>query len=193
MKTTDAPIKSPCTLDFGRMTPADGGRFCGDCKKVVRDVSSMGESEATALLHGPSTNDLCVRYLVDRHGNIFFAQPTPKSDLVAPSLLLRAKRAVRTAVAMAAPLAAMACTVPQGDDGGGGGGTGTGTGTTTGLPRNDGYQEIMGGMAEPPGVDAGADAADVDGGTATDADGGPPPDADASDASDPPPPAPPKT
>ena len=47
MRKSDIAIPVPCTVDWQKMTPADKGRFCGDCKKVVRDLSKMSEAEAT--------------------------------------------------------------------------------------------------------------------------------------------------
>ncbi len=88
-------IASPCTVDWERMTPADRGRFCGDCKKVVRDLSRMTEREATELVRGARAGELCVRYVYDRRGKVFFA---PSPDL----FLARAKRAGAAAAAVMA-------------------------------------------------------------------------------------------
>ncbi|MDF2694517.1 MAG: hypothetical protein K0S65_2900, partial [Labilithrix sp.] len=33
MDRNEVKVASPCTLDWKKMTPAEGGRFCGDCKK----------------------------------------------------------------------------------------------------------------------------------------------------------------
>src|SRR4051812_4609583 len=97
-------IAAPCTLDWGNMSPADGGRFCGDCKKVVRNLSAMNEREARALMKtaGP---DLCVRYVYDQQGRIFFGGEPPKPFL-SPSFLVRARRA---AAVVALPLATASC------------------------------------------------------------------------------------
>lgn len=54
------------------MNPRKSGRFCGECKKVVHDLSKMREADAKKRLAlAPET--LCVRYLHDEHGNIWFA------------------------------------------------------------------------------------------------------------------------
>jgi hypothetical protein len=105
MNARELEIKTPCTVDWTRMTPADGGRFCGDCKKVVRDLSKMTEDEARALVAKERYGELCVRMLVDRDGNVFFGG----DKLLSGSLLSRAKRAAVTAAALALPLAANAC------------------------------------------------------------------------------------
>lgn len=55
------------------MAPRDKSRFCGECKKVVHDLRSMKEKDAKALLSAPSTEGLCVRYMYDEHGNVWFA------------------------------------------------------------------------------------------------------------------------
>lgn len=101
MEQRDFPIASPCSLDWQKMTPADGGRFCGDCKKVVRDLSRLSEGEARALLRTPPREGLCVRYLHDRHGKIFFAGDA-RAPLLPPSFLHRAKRVAVASVALAA-------------------------------------------------------------------------------------------
>lgn len=61
----------------------------------------MTEGEAKALLRGPDTANLCVRYVYDAHGKILFEQ-----KLVAPAFLSRARR---MAAAAALPLAIQAC------------------------------------------------------------------------------------
>lgn len=73
MKTGDIRIESPCTVDWESMTPrsAANGRFCGDCQKVVRDLSSMRAGEAKKLLANAPAG-LCVRYLHDEYGNVWF-------------------------------------------------------------------------------------------------------------------------
>lgn len=106
MNARDVGVKSPCTMEWRKMTPADGGRFCGDCKKVVRDLSRMTEDEARTVLAKERHADLCVRMIVDRDGNVFFGA----NVLVAPSFLSRAKRVAAAAAAVALPLATQACT-----------------------------------------------------------------------------------
>lgn len=104
-KATEIGIQTPCHLDWTKMTPAEGGRFCGDCKKVVRDLSAMTESEARALVAKQRYEGLCVRMMVDRDGNVFFGG----DKLVSASLLSKAKRAAMAAAAIALPLASNAC------------------------------------------------------------------------------------
>lgn len=107
MDKRDVVIGSPCTLDWRAMTPRDGGRFCGDCKKVVRDLSGMTEGEAKTLLRGPDTSNLCVRYVYDARGRIMFSPQAP--ELVPAGLLSRARRAAAVVVTAALPLALQAC------------------------------------------------------------------------------------
>ncbi len=110
MDRNDLRIATPCTLDWTKMTPAEGGRFCGDCKKVVRNLSSMTEREARALLRTAGDGDLCVRYVYDVQGRIFFGKDAPKKDtLLAPSLLVRARRVAAAAAIGALPFATQGC------------------------------------------------------------------------------------
>jgi hypothetical protein len=106
-KASEIAIQTPCHLDWSKMTPAEGGRFCGDCKKVVRDLSKMTEREARALVAKERYEGLCVRMLVDRDGNVFFGG----DKLISASLLSKAKRTAMAAAAIALPLVSNACTV----------------------------------------------------------------------------------
>lgn len=46
-----------CPEKLGNMPPADGGRYCGKCEKVVKDFSGMtNEAIAENLLHSFSEN-----------------------------------------------------------------------------------------------------------------------------------------
>lgn len=90
-------IGTPCSVDWASMTRSDKGRFCADCKKVVHDLSSMTERQAKGLLAESDKTSMCVRFVYDREGKVFFQPET----LVSPSLLVRAKRAVLVAAAVA--------------------------------------------------------------------------------------------
>jgi hypothetical protein len=176
MDKKDLSIAAPCNADWRKMTPADGGRFCGDCKKVVRDLSTMRERDARTLLRANDNASLCVRYLYDKHGKIFFAGDRAPAVVVPASFLQRAKRVALSAAAVAVPLSLAACSPSAG--------------ATSGIGGHDDQQpselyENMGGAPAMPDDhehddDGGADAATPDGGDAGDAgtgDGG-----DASDA-----------
>jgi hypothetical protein len=105
MNRTDLPIASPCTVDWTTMTLADRGRFCGECKKVVRELAQLTEGEARALLASPPTEGLCVRYVHDTTGEIVF-----RPDVVPVGRLVRMKRAAVVALAAASlPLAVAGC------------------------------------------------------------------------------------
>jgi hypothetical protein len=102
------PIASPCGIDWNGMTLADAKkRFCGECKKHVHDLSQMTQAEARGLLTSPSADGLCVRYLYDERGEIWFAPDA--TPLLAPRPLARLKRLVVAAATVAAPLSLAAC------------------------------------------------------------------------------------
>lgn len=150
MDRRELPIASPCNVDWNAMTPADKGRFCGDCKKVVRDLSQMSEREARSLLGQPGRGELCVRYLYDKHGKVFFAGDRATPALVPAAFLHRAKRVALVAAAFAL----QACSQTENHE--------------------DELTPLMGGMpGELMPVDAG-DGGDAgsDGASAADADGG---------------------
>ena len=105
MNRTDIPIAEPCTADWTTMTLAERGRFCGQCRKVVRELAQMTEAEARALLASPPTEGLCVRYVHDATGEILF-----RRDVVPVARLARVRRAAVAVLAVAAsPLAATGC------------------------------------------------------------------------------------
>jgi hypothetical protein len=103
MNRTEIPIASPCNADWSTMTLADRGRFCGACRKVVRELRQVTEAEARALLASTPTEGLCVRYVHDATGEILFR----RDDVVPVGKLLR--RAAAVALAVALPVGSMAC------------------------------------------------------------------------------------
>jgi hypothetical protein len=103
MNRTDLPIATPCHADWSTMTLADRGRFCGACRKVVRELARMTEDEARAMLASPPTEGLCVRYVHDATGEIVF-----RRDRVVPVGRL-VRRAAMVALAAALPLTSAAC------------------------------------------------------------------------------------
>ena len=105
MNRAEIPIAEPCTADWSTMTLADRGRFCGQCRKVVRELARLTEAEARALLASPPTEGLCVRYVHDATGEIVF-----RRDVVPVDRLARVRRLAATTLAAAAlPLAAAGC------------------------------------------------------------------------------------
>ena len=105
MNRTELPIAIPCTVDWTTMTLADRGRFCGECRKVVRELAQVTEAEARALLASPPTEGLCVRYVHDATGEIVF-----RPDVVPVTRLARVRRAAAVALAAASlPLAVAGC------------------------------------------------------------------------------------
>lgn len=108
MHREEIRIASPCGVDWNGMTLADAKkRFCAECKKHVHDLSQMTRAEARALLASPATEGLCVRYLHDERGEVWFAPEA--APLVAPGRLARMKRFAMAAAAVAAPLSLTAC------------------------------------------------------------------------------------
>lgn len=105
MNRTDLPIATPCAVDWTTMTLADRGRFCGQCKKVVRELAQLTEAEARAILASPPTEGLCVRYVHDTTGEIVF-----RPDVVPVARLARIRRAAVGALAAASiPMAVAGC------------------------------------------------------------------------------------
>jgi hypothetical protein len=104
MKNSELVIAAPCNADWSTMTLADRGRFCGACKKVVRELTQLTEREARALLAAPEAEGLCVRYVHDHTGEIVF-----KREMVPVSALTRMKRAAAVLAAASLPLGLTGC------------------------------------------------------------------------------------
>jgi hypothetical protein len=89
MKASEASLATPCGADWRGMRPQGGAaRLCADCNKLVHDLSGMTEPQARALLGRPRNEGLCIRYLHDEQGNIWFRGSAPP-ELVAPGRLVR--------------------------------------------------------------------------------------------------------
>jgi hypothetical protein len=132
------------------MDPRGSARLCGQCDKLVHDLSGMGERAARELL-GSTSSSLCVRYLYDATGQIWFED---KQALVPPAALTRKRTALAAAAVMAAaPVLFQAC---------GGAGldpypvdTGLGQGASAGGAPNG-----EGGASDDPDTNAGAGGQD---------------------------------
>ncbi len=84
MRRLHLPIQNPCYEDWTAMrSDGESRRFCDVCTKHVHDISSMTEATARAVLADESAKGrVCVRYTLDRDGNIEFKPQTVE----APSL-----------------------------------------------------------------------------------------------------------
>jgi hypothetical protein len=108
----DAPIARPCGADYSTMSPRGTARFCGACDKLVHDLSAMSEREARSLLRARSTEGLCVRYLHDANGDIWFGGRSPggAAGLVPAARLARHGAAMAAAAALVlTPVLTEAC------------------------------------------------------------------------------------
>ena len=56
MNRSEIPIASPCSADWSTMTLADRGRFCGQCRKVVRELAQLKVPIVTSLGVGKADN-----------------------------------------------------------------------------------------------------------------------------------------
>lgn len=110
MHKDNVVISTPCGADWNAMDPRGKKRLCGSCDKLVHDLSALEEKEAGELLAGASS--LCVRYLYDENGRIWFrgdlAVATPA---IIPDHRLKqgAKGALAVSAMLAAPLLFQAC------------------------------------------------------------------------------------
>jgi len=112
---TKVPLAFPCGADFASMNPAGArARLCEACDTVVHDLSSLTEKEAEALL-GATSQRLCVRYLYDATGEVWFRdqlEAVSARQTIPARALVRSKRAARavlSACAIALPVLTEAC------------------------------------------------------------------------------------
>ena len=87
------------------MAPRGSARFCGSCEKLVHDLSALSEPAARALLR-QSSESLCVRYLHDASGEIWFSGG---QKLVPVPRLTRRKRGLAAAALTVVPVLFQAC------------------------------------------------------------------------------------
>jgi hypothetical protein len=108
MKRDEARIATPCGADWKAMRPRGNARLCESCNKVVHDLSARSEAEARALLRTQPSEGLCIRYLHDADGNVWFGEPPGR--IVPTSRLARgASVAVAAAALLVAPALVEAC------------------------------------------------------------------------------------
>ncbi|MEZ4320125.1 MAG: hypothetical protein R3F61_21780 [Myxococcota bacterium] len=69
MHASQLPIEEPCSVDWTGMSGDERRRFCGQCSKHVHHLSALTEAQAAEVVAQP---DVCVRYEVDRSGDIVF-------------------------------------------------------------------------------------------------------------------------
>jgi hypothetical protein len=108
MKRDEASIATPCGADWRAMTPRGKARLCETCDKLVHDLSGRSEEEARALLGAPRTDGLCIRYLHDADGNIWF-DSAGRDRLVPPQRLARGTAIAAAVALVAAPVLIEAC------------------------------------------------------------------------------------
>jgi hypothetical protein len=61
MKIMKPRLNFTCPESWENMTPAEGGRYCGSCEKVVTDFSKMSDKEILAVLSNSETR-ICGRF-----------------------------------------------------------------------------------------------------------------------------------
>lgn len=102
MRKQQVEVVTPCGVEWNSLARRGNARFCGECSKLVHDLSSMKEEAARALLR-TSKENLCVRYLYDATGQIHFAQAP-----IVPLGRLAWRKVARAAV-LSAPVLLQAC------------------------------------------------------------------------------------
>jgi hypothetical protein len=97
MNRTEVPIASPCAADWSTMTLADRGRFCGACRKVVRELKQM--TLAAAL---PLSTAACMGAAPAMMGSPPVAAPTPSASAPVEQVMMGAAPPMQPPVTPAA-------------------------------------------------------------------------------------------
>ncbi len=61
-KTPSLSIKEPCKQSWAGMSPADTGRFCNACSKVVIDFTAYSDAELMAFFSKNDTTSICGKF-----------------------------------------------------------------------------------------------------------------------------------
>lgn len=77
MKREELKIASPCHENFDNMQGAGAKRFCDSCSKHVTNLSDMTQNDADKFLRESAGTSVCVRYQIDRSGEVVFGRPAP--------------------------------------------------------------------------------------------------------------------
>jgi hypothetical protein len=77
MKREELKIASPCHENFDNMQGAGAKRFCDSCSKHVTNLSDMTKNDADKFLKESAGTSVCVRYQVNRTGEVVFGRPAP--------------------------------------------------------------------------------------------------------------------
>ncbi len=105
MRSTKIELAFPCGANFSEMAQLDANRrLCAECNTVVHDLSAMSERDARAKLRATSDR-LCVRYLHDSTGKVWFKEDLARASLVSSS---RLRNGARGALAVASAMATFA-------------------------------------------------------------------------------------
>ncbi len=80
-------VEEPCHEAWGAMTGDTARRYCERCSKCVTNLSVMTKRKAERHLSRNISTGICVRYILDEHGNILFKPPRRFHSLVHAAVL----------------------------------------------------------------------------------------------------------
>ncbi len=91
ISTREVPVPNRCHADRERMRPSATGRYCGECKQHVHDLSSMTEPQARRLMARAAEERLCVSYSVEPDGSLRTAPERPSAWVPMQRLVRKAR------------------------------------------------------------------------------------------------------
>ena len=89
MRDRRMALSKPCTNRWADLEPVDGGRFCGECRRVVVDLMHVTAREAFRRFDAAG-GDLCVRIRPDVDGDAVFRPEPPRRRGVGVAVLAAA-------------------------------------------------------------------------------------------------------
>lgn len=85
MKKVNLHIPKPCHQDWAQMTPAERGRFCAKCEKIVTDYTRWSQTQITEALRRGQLG--CGRFRPDQLEQTYILSPADRNWRRAASLL----------------------------------------------------------------------------------------------------------
>lgn len=73
-------IKDPCDANWQEMTPAESGKYCGACEKVVVDFSKMSDAQIKNYFTEYASQKTCGRFLDSQLNRPLIVKPATRFD-----------------------------------------------------------------------------------------------------------------
>jgi len=68
-------IDNPCEQDWNKLPAMEGGLFCKDCSKVVRDFTTMSDEQLIRIFTDPGMKDTCGKFHKSQLDKVYVIEP----------------------------------------------------------------------------------------------------------------------